>query len=68
MKKLELKQMENLEGGISNGCGWAMFNFALGIGSVCALTVTTGLGGVLLAAGGGLSGAIGMSACHGELF
>lgn len=87
MKKLELNEMEKLEGGqkkkaddqmhvptpedtsgLSQECIMAIGAMALGIAGIGLLAVgTAGLGSIAVASLSGLSGAIGMSACHGQL-
>ncbi|QLC67282.1 hypothetical protein LPB248_13515 [Flavobacterium sp. LPB0248] len=54
--------------GLSQECIMAIGAMALGIAGIGLLSVgTAGLGSVLVASLSGLSGAIGMSACHGQL-
>ncbi|TPG38844.1 hypothetical protein [Flavobacterium pectinovorum] len=81
MKKLELNQMENLNGGaqqklknvddgggLTKDCMMAIGLMGLGLVGIGLLGVgTAGFGAIAVASLSGLSGAIGMSACHGQL-
>jgi len=54
-------------GGLTKDCMMAIGGMALGIAGIGLLSVgTAGLGSVLVASLSGLSGAIGMSSCHGQ--
>ncbi|GAA0739218.1 hypothetical protein [Gaetbulibacter jejuensis] len=50
MKTLELNQMENVEGGISLGCGFAILGAGIALGSL--IVASGGTAAVVLAAAG----------------
>ncbi|WP_129540682.1 hypothetical protein [Flavobacterium sp. 140616W15] len=61
--------MEDLNGGkITHSCMMSIGNMALGLIGIGLLTIgTAGVGAITVAALGGLSGAIGMSECRGQI-
>ena len=81
MKKLEIKkmsfansenrmsveEMENVMAGLTKDCIMAIGGMGLGLAGVALLgAATAGTGAIIVTALGGLSGSIGMSACHGQ--
>ena len=69
MKKLQANQMENLEGGLSKGCQYALIGLGLSTIAGIGLAVgTAGVGSVTLWGIGALwTGISSQGACHGEL-
>ena len=59
MRKLELSQMENLQG--DKGCGWAIAGLVVAFGG---LFVTTTPVGAVIGVGSMITAGVGMGACN----
>ena len=60
MKKLEISQMENLQGGISGDCAWAIAGLVAGFAGAFVTTTPVGAG---IFAVGFVASSVGMKSC-----
>ena len=61
MKKLEISQMENLQGGINSDCAWAIAGLVAGFAGAFVTTTPVGAG---IFAVGFVASSVGMKSCN----